>query len=105
MFENDTYCGRNYHRGFVVFCLSVDTFCQHNSMSTVQDTASKLYRCVVEIKIKAEFKDVLCYHTSRDAKSAAFAIPLTECLQTEISQNTTNLFCGSSCYSTCELLQ
>ena len=39
----------------VVFCLFVDRFCQCDSVSTVHDAVTKLYGCVVEIKMK-EFK-------------------------------------------------
>lgn len=37
-------------------CLSMNRFCQHDSVTTVQ-IVTKLYRCVVEITVKAEFKD------------------------------------------------
>ena len=66
MWSGDTYCSGNYHRdGFEYFgrrsysmsvCLSVDGFCQYDGVATVQDAVMKLYRCVVDIKIKVEFE-------------------------------------------------
>ncbi len=41
----------------VYVCLSVDRFCKYNNITNMQDAVMKLYKCVVEIKIKAEFKD------------------------------------------------
>ena len=37
--------------------LSVDRFCQHNSISSVQDVVTKLYRCIAAIKMKAMVKE------------------------------------------------
>ena len=37
--------------------MSVDTFCQCNSVAMVQDAATKLYRCVVEILMKDKFEN------------------------------------------------
>lgn len=39
-------------------CLSVDRFCKHDGITTVQDAITELYKCVVEIKMKAEFEGV-----------------------------------------------
>ena len=55
---DDTYCSGNHHRrGLEYFgrclCLSV---CPWRVEST-QDVVTKTYKCVVEIKMKAEFKD------------------------------------------------
>ena len=57
-----TYCSGHYHRGcsfgrFLYVCLSLVRFCQSNSIATVQDAVMKLYRCVVEMKMKVEFED------------------------------------------------
>lgn len=37
--------------------LSLDRFCQYDSVTTVQDIVMKLYSCVVEIKASDEFED------------------------------------------------
>ena len=39
-------------------CLSVYRLCQPYSITTVQDTDAKLYRCAVEIKMKIGFEDL-----------------------------------------------
>ena len=41
-------------------CLSVDRFCQHNRITAIHDTVEELHRCVVDIRIKAEFEDGCC---------------------------------------------
>lgn len=41
----------------MLVCLSVDKFCQHYRLTSIQDAVTDIYRCVVEIQIKAEFKD------------------------------------------------
>lgn len=38
------------------FCLSVDRFCQHKSVTTVQDADLKVGSCLLESNIKTEFK-------------------------------------------------
>ena len=45
-------CGRYWY-----VCLPVDRFCQYISITTAHDAITKVHRFVVEIKIKAEFKD------------------------------------------------
>lgn len=35
----------------------MDRFCQRNNVTTVQDAVTKLYKCVVEIKMKAHVED------------------------------------------------
>lgn len=53
-FFKHEYCSKDWRRsGFV----SLVRFCQNNSIETIQDAVSKLNRCEVEIKIKAEFED------------------------------------------------
>lgn len=42
----DTHCRTNCHRG------RLDTFVHYDSITTVQETVIKLYRCVAEIKMK-----------------------------------------------------
>lgn len=43
----------------------MDRFCQCHSVTTVQDAATRLYRCVVEITMKAE-----CEHKCGPSKGA-----------------------------------
>ncbi len=40
-----------------VYSVSVDTFCLQDRITTLQDGVTKLQRCLVEIKMKAEFED------------------------------------------------
>ena len=42
----------------VFIFLSVDSFCQHNSITTVQDATINLCRCVTENKMRAEINDI-----------------------------------------------
>lgn len=37
--------------------MSVDRLCHRQSVATVQDAVTRLYRCVVEMKMKAAFKN------------------------------------------------
>lgn len=61
----DTHCSQNYQRtGFQYFaryflCLFVNRFCQYNNVTTLQDAVTTLNRCVVEIKMRAKFEDVV----------------------------------------------
>lgn len=46
-----------FRRCFMPVCLPVDSFYQRVSVTTMQGAVTKLHRCVVEIKTKAEVQD------------------------------------------------
>ena len=61
---DDMYRSRNYHKicfelRFIFEDVSVClwTVCQRDSIATVQGADMKLYRCVVQIKIKVEVEN------------------------------------------------
>lgn len=48
--------------------MSVSRFCQHDSVTIVQHTVTKLYRSVVEIKMKAGFENGCCLSKGAESR-------------------------------------
>ncbi len=60
--SRDAYCRKKYSEEVVLstlpgFYMSVDRFCQHNSITGMQKEVTKPYSCVVEINM-TEFEEV-----------------------------------------------